>query len=153
MHHDEGVEEAFYLTNCSMILSFHIFNDFFQGTGRITDIGEEEGSHYDMNIPLKKRIGDKNYIRTFKIITREIIERYRPNAINLQFGADSISYNKLGYFCLTVKGIGECVKYAKSIGLPMILLGRGEYTIENILVCRKYIMRIVLYFALEHFLF
>ena len=126
MHHDEGVKEAFYLTNCSIILSFHIFNDFFQGTGRITDFGEEEGWHYDMNIPLKKRIGDKNYIRTFKIITREIIERYRPNAINLKFGADSISYDKLGYFCLTVKGKANVLNMLKALVYQWYFLEEGN---------------------------
>ena len=45
VHHGDGVEEAFYLTNRCMTLSFHRFGDFFPGTGSITDIGEEEGAH------------------------------------------------------------------------------------------------------------
>ena len=45
----------------------------------------------------------------------EIIERYIPNAINLQFGADSISYDKLGYFCLTVKGMANVLNMLKAL--------------------------------------
>ena len=138
VHHGDGVEEAFYLTNRCMTLSFHRFGDFFPGTGSITDIGEDEGLHYAMNVPLKKGIDDDNYIRTFKIISREVIERYRPNAIVMQCGADSISYDKLGDFCLTVKGHGECVRYIKSFGIPMMLLGGGGYTIENVSRCWTY---------------
>ena len=138
VHHGDGVEEAFYLTNRCMTLSFHRFGDFFPGTGSITDIGEDEGMHYAMNVPLKKGIDDENYIRTFKIISREVIERYRPNAIVMQCGADSISYDKLGDFCLTVKGHGECVRYIKSFGIPMMLLGGGGYTIENVSRCWTY---------------
>jgi len=36
VHHGDGVEEAFYLTNRVMTLSFHRFGDFFPGTGSIT---------------------------------------------------------------------------------------------------------------------
>ena len=121
-----------------MTLSFHRFGDFFPGTGSITDIGEDEGLHYAMNVPLKKGIDDENYIRTFKTISEKVIEHYRPGAIVMQCGADSISYDKLGDFCLTVKGHGECVRYIKSFGLPMLLLGGGGYTIENVSRCWTY---------------
>jgi histone deacetylase 1/2 len=138
VHHGDGVEEAFYLTNRCMTLSFHRFGDFFPGTGSITDIGEDEGLHYAMNVPLKKGIDDENYIRTFKTISEKVIEHYRPGAVVMQCGADSISYDKLGDFCLTVKGHGECVRYIKSFGLPMLLLGGGGYTIENVSRCWTY---------------
>lgn len=69
-----------------MTLSFHRFGDFFPGTGSITDIGEEEGLHYTMNVPLKKGIDDENYLYIFKEITRNVIEYYRPAAIVMQAG-------------------------------------------------------------------
>lgn len=39
IHHGDGVEEAFYLTNRVMTCSFHKFKDYFPGTGHIDDIG------------------------------------------------------------------------------------------------------------------
>jgi histone deacetylase 1/2 len=66
VHHGDGVEEAFYLTNRVMTLSFHRFGDFFPGTGSITDVGEDEGKYYAMNVPLKKGIDDESYIKVFK---------------------------------------------------------------------------------------
>lgn len=68
VHHGDGVEEAFYLTNRVMTLSFHRFGDFFPGTGSITDIGEDDGKHYAMNVPLKKGIDDDNYLNVFKTV-------------------------------------------------------------------------------------
>ena len=62
----------------------------------------------------------------------------------MQCGADSISYDKLGDFCLTVRGHGECVRYVKSFGLPMLLLGGGGYTIENVLRCWTYETGVIL---------
>ena len=33
IHHGDGVEEAFYVTDRVMTVSFHKFGDFFPGTG------------------------------------------------------------------------------------------------------------------------
>lgn len=33
IHHGDGVEEAFYLTDRVMTVSFHKYGDFFPGTG------------------------------------------------------------------------------------------------------------------------
>jgi histone deacetylase 1/2 len=71
VHHGDGVEEAFYLSNRVFTLSFHRFGDFFPGTGSIVDVGEEEGKYYTMNLPLKKGIDDESYLRLYKIVIKE----------------------------------------------------------------------------------
>jgi histone deacetylase 1/2 len=43
IHHGDGVEEAFYLTDRVMTCSFHKFKEYFPGTGHLDDIGYEEG--------------------------------------------------------------------------------------------------------------
>ena len=35
IHHGDGVEEAFYLTDRVMTVSFHKYGDFFPGTGAV----------------------------------------------------------------------------------------------------------------------
>ncbi len=69
VHHGDGVEEAFYCTNRVMTLSYHRFGDFFPGTGSITDIGDQEGKNYSMNVPLKKGIDDENYKYLFNTVS------------------------------------------------------------------------------------
>lgn len=54
---------------------------------------------------------------------------YRPDALVIQCGADSLSKDKLGHLNLSIKGHAEAIKYMKSFGVPMILLGGGGYTI------------------------
>jgi len=36
---------------------------------------------------------------------------------------------------LTINGHGDCVAYVKSLGIPMIVLGGGGYTIANVARC------------------
>ena len=57
---------------------------------------------------------------------------YRPGAVVLQCGADSLTGDRLGCFNLTVKGHGEAVKFVKSFGLPTLVLGGGGYNIRNV---------------------
>ena len=53
IHHGDGVEEAFYLTNRVMTLSFHQSGgNFFPGTGHANDIGAKCGKNYSLNFPL-----------------------------------------------------------------------------------------------------
>jgi histone deacetylase 1/2 len=82
VHHGDGVEEAFYLTNRVMTLSFHRFGDFFPGTGSITDVGEDEGKYYSMNVPLKKGIDDEDYLRVFKKVYLKFISRLLKVLLN-----------------------------------------------------------------------
>lgn len=39
IHHGDGVEEAFYLTDRVMTCSFHKFKNFFPGTGDLYNTG------------------------------------------------------------------------------------------------------------------
>ena len=138
VHHGDGVEEAFYLTNRVMTLSFHKFGDFFPGTGSIKDTGEENGKSFALNVPLKSGVSDDKYVDLFKVITSATKDQYRPNAIVLQWGADSLSWDRLGPFCLTIQGHGECVDYIKSWGIPLLVLGGGGYTVKNVSRCWTY---------------
>ncbi|MCQ2821640.1 MAG: histone deacetylase [archaeon] len=138
VHHGDGVEEAFYLTNRCLTLSLHRYGDFFPGTGSVTDIGEGEGKHYAMNVPLKNGIEDAQYDDVFRKIIDGVNQYYRPEAIVMQCGADSIFQDRLGDFNMTLRGHGECVSYVKSLHLPLLVLGGGGYTIENVARCWTY---------------
>ena len=59
----------------------------------------------------------------------KVMESYRPDAIVLQSGADSLAYDKLGHFNLSSKGHGKCLEKMMKFGKPIILLGGGGYTV------------------------
>ena len=55
IHHGDGVQEAFYLTDRVMTVSFHKYgNYFFPGTGDMYEMGAEAGRYYSLNVPLKE---------------------------------------------------------------------------------------------------
>jgi len=138
IHHGDGVEEAFYTTDRVMCVSFHKYGDFFPGTGDIRDIGAGAGKYYSVNFPLKDGIDDENYKSIFMPIIAKIMDVYRPTAIVLQCGADSLAGDRLGCFNLTIKGHAECVDFVRSYGVPVLVLGGGGYTIRNVAKCWTY---------------
>lgn len=66
------------------------------------------------------------------------MENFRPEAILLQGGADSLSGDRLGCFNLSVKGHGSAAAYIRKLGVPTLLLGGGGYTLRNVPRCWAY---------------
>lgn len=132
VHHGDGVEEAFYTNDRVMTCSFHKFGEFFPGTGNLTDIGIGKGKYHAINIPLRDGIDDASYKSIFEPIITKIMEWYQPSAIVLQCGGDSLSGDRLGPFNLSMRGHANCVNFVRSLGVPMMVLGGGGYTIRNV---------------------
>lgn len=136
IHHGDGVEEAFYLTDRVMTVSFHKYGDnFFPGTGELADIGENSGKYYSVNVPLKDGIADDDFVRLFQQTMSKVMEVYRPGAIVLQCGADSLAHDRLGCFNLSLDGHAECVNFMKKFNVPLLLTGGGGYTKNNVSRC------------------
>lgn len=138
IHHGDGVEEAFYTTDRVMTVSFHKYGDFFPGTGDIKDVGAKAGKYYSVNVPLQEGIDDASYEQVFKPVMEKVMEMYRPTAVVLQCGADSLTGDRLGCFNLTLEGHASCVEFMKSFNVPLLVLGGGGYTVRNVARCWTY---------------
>jgi histone deacetylase 1/2 len=66
IHHGDGVEEAFYLTDRVMTCSFHKYKDYFPGTGHLDDVGINRGKYYAVNFPLNEGLDDEQFVYIFK---------------------------------------------------------------------------------------
>ncbi|KAF9996899.1 histone deacetylase [Entomortierella chlamydospora] len=115
IHHGDGVEEAFYTTDRVM-----------------TDVGAGPGKYYAVNFPLRDGIDDTTYKSIFEPVIQHVVDWYKPGAIVLQCGADSLSGDKLGCFNLSMKGHANCVAFVKKLNLPLLMLGGGGYTMRNV---------------------
>ncbi|CAL8463701.1 g3235 [Coccomyxa elongata] len=136
IHHGDGVEEAFYLTDRVLTVSFHKFgNYFFPGTGDLKDIGERHGKFYSINVPMRDGTDDATFHRLFKPIMAKVMEVFSPGAVVLQCGADSLAADRLGCFNLSLEGHAEAVRFMKKFNVPMLVTGGGGYTKNNVARC------------------
>lgn len=132
VHHGDGVEEAFYTTDRVMTCSFHKYGEYFPGTGELRDTGVGQGKNYAVNFPLRDGIDDVSYKSIFEPVISAVMQYYRPEAVVLQCGGDSLSGDRLGCFNLSMRGHANCVKFVKSFGLPTLVVGGGGYTMRNV---------------------
>ena len=122
-----------------MTLSFHKYTgDFFPGTGKLDDNGAGLGKHFCLNVPLQDGIDDDMYLATFKTIVDDTVTAFRPAAIVLQCGADSLGCDRLGAFNLSIAAHGECVNFVRKYNVPLMVVGGGGYTIKNVSRCWTY---------------
>lgn len=123
-HHGDGVEEAFYTTDRVLTCSFHKQKDYFPGTGKVGDRGLGKGKGYSVNVPFLNGVTDEEYKSVFEPVSsacvvfvccrcakgdhsevmQHIMDWYRPGAVILQCGADSLAGDKLGCFNLSMQG-------------------------------------------------
>ncbi len=140
IHHGDGVEEAFYLTNRVMTLSFHQsgVGGFFPGTGHANDCGAKAGKNYSLNFPLQAGMDDESYASIFKPVVTKVMESFQPGAVVLCCGADSIAGDRVGCWNLSIKGHAACLEHMKTYDVPLLVLGGGGYTIRNVSRCWAY---------------
>ena len=139
IHHGDGVQEAFYMTDRVMTVSFHKYGqNFFPGTGDMYEIGAGPGKYYSINVPLKEGMDDLGYSMIFYPVIQDVIQFYQPSCVVLQCGADSLASDRLGTFSLSIKGHGRCVEFVKDLNLPLLVLGGGGYTVRNVARCWTY---------------
>lgn len=139
IHHGDGVQQAFYLNNRVLTVSFHKYSEsFFPETGNISEDGNDLGKHFSLNVPLQDGIDDESYISLFKAVMEPTIATFRPSSIVLQCGADSLGCDRLGTFNLSIAAHGECVRFIKSFHLPLLVLGGGGYRQSSVARCWAY---------------
>mmetsp|Transcript_41984 Transcript_41984/g.69862 ORF Transcript_41984/g.69862 Transcript_41984/m.69862 type:complete len:461 (+) Transcript_41984:65-1447(+) len=139
IHHGDGVEEAFYLTNRVLTLSFHQSGAaFFPGTGHINDLGGRSGKNYSLNFPLLAGMEDASYESIFNPIVNKVMQHFQPSVVVLCCGADSLSGDRVGCWNLSIRGHAACLEHVKSFGVPMLVLGGGGYTVRNVSRCWAY---------------
>jgi histone deacetylase 1/2 len=75
---------------------------------------------------------DESYSSLFQEVYDQIYYNFKPQAIVMQCGADSISGDRLGCFNLSVAGHGACLQFAKKYSVPLLVMGGGGYTLRNV---------------------
>ncbi|KAI9559333.1 putative histone deacetylase 8-like [Daphnia sinensis] len=136
IHHGDGVENAFVYSRKVFTLSLHKYEEgYFPGTGAVQDVGLGQGRNYSCNVPLRDGACDETFIHVFQTVLREVMARFRPEAIVCQCGADGLANDPLGTFNLTPDAYARCAAVIQGYGLPSLYLGGGGYHKANASRC------------------
>ncbi|EQB61607.1 histone deacetylase 3 [Vairimorpha apis BRL 01] len=131
VHHGDGVEDAFFDNDRVLTCSFHKYGEFFfPESGPLNTTNKKL-----VNVPLLPGCDDESYFYIFKPIIDSRVKKFKPNVIVMQCGADSLGNDRIGMFNLSVHGHAACLNYVKNHNIPLMILGGGGYTLNNVARC------------------
>ena len=132
-HHGDGVQSAFYHTDKVLTISLHESGRYlFPGTGYESEIGENEGRGYSVNIPMPPYSDDELFVYAFNEVVPSLIGRFGPDIVVSQLGVDSFRSDPLAHLNYTTNGFCEVVRKIKELSPKWIALGGGGYEITNV---------------------
>ena len=104
----------------------------FPGSGFEQEMGKDEGKGYNVNIPMPPYSDDQLFVYAFNEIVPPLIEKFIPDIVVTQLGADSFHTDPLAHLNYTNKGFCEVIKKIKEIAKKWVALGGGGYNIANV---------------------
>jgi acetoin utilization protein AcuC len=136
-HHGDGVFYAFESEPAVIIADLHEDGDFlYPGTGRVEETGTHLALGSKLNIPLQPGTDDAAFALAWEQVVPHL-ERYQPEFIILQCGADSMGGDPITHLALTgashARVASDLAGLADKLGHGRLLaLGGGGYNRGNI---------------------
>ena len=94
-----------------LTISLHETGDtLFPGTGDVDELGEGAGRGLKLNVPFLRGTTDEIYLRTFCEIVPQAVERFKPDVLVTQMGADAHYLDPLAHLNLTTQAYIEMSK-------------------------------------------
>lgn len=132
-HHGDAVQEAFYTDPAVLTVSMHESGKtLFPWGGFEGEIGEGEGTGFNINIPLEPDSDDEIFLCLFREIVLEALRLFEPGIIVGQFGTDMLSTDPLTHLRLTNNGYIEAVELLHRHFPRIVALGGGGYRMEDV---------------------
>jgi acetoin utilization deacetylase AcuC-like enzyme len=128
VHHGNGTQEIFYDRGDVFTVSIHAhperFYPFFWGYAN--ERGKGYGEGHNMNVPLPRGTGDKDYLRELEHAL-DAIEGFDPGALVIALGLDAYEGDPLRGFAITTEGFAQIARRTGEFGLPTVLVQEGGY--------------------------
>jgi acetoin utilization protein AcuC len=135
VHHGDGVQALFYDDPRVLTISLHESGRFlFPGTGFPDEIGEGDAAGTSLNVPLYPYTTDAIWHEAFDAVVPAAFQRFAPDALVLQLGADAHFADPLAHLALTSRGWMAAVDKLLALGqnLPIVVTGGGGYNIRTV---------------------
>ena len=136
VHHGNGTQDIFY--DCPEVLYYSTHQyPFYPGTGRIEEVGQNDGMGTTVNVPLAAGSGDGVFLDATRRVLLPAVRRFRPDVILVSLGFDAHWADPLAQMRLTTSGYGEILTEIKALadetcGGKLVFLLEGGYDLDVI---------------------
>ncbi|MES1906798.1 MAG: hypothetical protein MHM6MM_000034 [Cercozoa sp. M6MM] len=134
-HHGDGTEEQFYARSDVLTVSQHLVGpDFFPGSGRVSNVGQDDGHGFNINVVLGEEASDTEALAMLQFVILPILREYQPSIIILGAGfdgmkGDPVVKNRLQF---TPAFFAQAVAALKQVQPRIVALLEGGYNYENL---------------------
>lgn len=132
VHHGNGVQDAFYDTDRVLTISIHESGEtIYPGTGFENEIGIGKGEGFNVNIPLRNGSDDEIHSYAFEAVVPSILEKFKPDIVFAQVGADTHKDDPLGHLNLTSRGYKRAIETINRFSPRVVAMGGGGYNVHK----------------------
>ncbi len=103
VHHGNGTQEAFFADPSVLFVSLHQY-PFYPGTGAATEVGQGEGTGFNVNLPLSSNATDATYQAAFERVVLPVVEQFAPELLLVSAGFDAHARDPLAGMAVTAHG-------------------------------------------------
>ena len=137
-HHGDGVEQIFYNDPRVLTISIHESGLYlFPGTGYPGDIGGADALGTAINVALEPETGDLDWLYSVHGIVPPILQKFRPEILITQHGADGHAHDPLTHLQLSVDAMAKSYRSVarwadRFCGGKWVALGGGGYNRDSV---------------------
>lgn len=114
LHHGNGIQHLFEHDASVLYFSTHQY-PLFPGTGHLLEVGRGQGEGYNINVPLRKGLGDADFAHIYQQLLKPIALAFRPELILVSAGFDIHKNDPLGGMKLTPYGFSALTRIVMEI--------------------------------------
>jgi len=122
--HGKGTQEIFWKRRDVLFISLHEYPAVC-GTGHYSDVGENPGMGFNVNLPFPSGYGDREYRLALQEIVLPILKQFEPEFLILSWGTNTLAGDPASHLILSEEGLiymlTELKKFAKSYCSERIL--------------------------------
>jgi acetoin utilization deacetylase AcuC-like enzyme/GNAT superfamily N-acetyltransferase len=132
-HHGNGQQTIFYQRSDVLTVSVHGHPRFAYPyfCGFEDETGEEEGSGYNLNIPLPEQLDAEQYLKALQKALKKI-SRFKPVYLIVSLGLDTAKGDPTGTWSHVAKDFLEIGRRIGLLQLPTLVLQEGGYKNRSI---------------------
>jgi len=131
-HHGNGVQDAYYADDRVLTISLHqTGKSLYPFSGFETEIGEDLGTGFNINIPLPEGTDDDAFEKMFDRVVTPAVEAFGPSVVVAVIGADTHRADPLADLNLTNNGMEEAMKRIRQYSRHLLILGGGGYDLTS----------------------
>jgi acetoin utilization deacetylase AcuC-like enzyme len=136
VHHGNGTQEIFWDAPEVLYYSTHQF-PFYPGTGRLQEIGTDDGQGTTVNVPLMGGCGDETYLEVTERVLVPSLRRFAPDLVMVSLGFDAHWADPLANMQLSNAGYASILGRIRDLaaelcGGRLVLLLEGGYDLRVI---------------------